>query len=150
MPKTTPGQDTGDDRAPTALEDPGTGQAFLLLGWIPPAVAAVVGGVMVAFATGNPLALVGVALGGTVVGYITGLLVLFTFGGVLEGVGERVANLFLVLVVAVSVAAALAVALAASGFEFDPALERTLTSVGGLIVIVVLIGGVVLMRRPRS
>ena len=150
VPNTTQGQDTGDDPAPTALEDPGTGQAFFLLGWIPPAVAAVIGGVMVAFATGNPLAFVGVALGGTLVGYVTGLLVLFTFGGALEGVGARVANLFLVLVVALSVAGALAVAFAASGFKLDPALERTLTSAGGLIVIVVLIGSVVLMRRSRS
>ena len=73
---------------------------------------------IVAFATGNILAFVGVAIGGTVVGYVAGLVTLFTVGWFLEGrVGERVANAFLVLTVAFSVAAALAVAVAALGFN---------------------------------
>jgi hypothetical protein len=61
---------------------------------------------------------------------------------------------FLVLVVAVSVAASLAVAVAASGVEFDPVLvdsvERATTTVLGLTVIVIMIVGVFLMRRPRA
>jgi hypothetical protein len=152
---TPPGQDTADVRASTALEDPGTAKAFLILGWIPPAVAAVVGGVIVAVATGNVLVLLGVALGGTLVGYVVGLVALFTVGWFLSPrVGKRVANVFLVLVVAVSVAASLAVAVAASGVEFDPVLvdsvERATTTVLGLTVIVIMIVGVFLMRRPRA
>ena len=155
MPMTPPDKETVHARASTALDDPGTTQAFLFLGWIPPAVAAVVGGVVVAFATGNALAFVGVALGGTLVGYVVALVVLFALGWVLAGrVGERVANLFLVLVVAVSVAAALAVAVAASRVEVDPVLvdsvERAATSVLGLAVIVMMIVAVFVGRKSRS
>lgn len=133
-------------RPPTALDDTGTVHAFVLLGWVPPAVAAVVGGVMVAFATGNILALVGVALGGTVAGYVMSLALVFTVGYVLAGhVGERVANALLVSIVAVSVATALAVALSASGFEFDPVLvdsvTQAMTTALGLMVIGLLLIG---------
>ncbi len=141
----------------SALDGDGTLYAFLFLGWIPPAVAAVVGGLIVAFATGNIFALVGVALVGTVVGYVACLAVLFTIGNLLAGrVGERVANGFLVLNVAFSVAAALAVAVAvaASGFKFDPvlfdAVVQAMTTVLGLILIAGMIVALALMRRSRS
>ena len=150
MPKAPQDQDIVDGRASTALDDPGTTQAFLFLGWIPPAVAAVVGGVIVAAATGNLGALLVVALGGTIVGYVAGLVVLFAGGGFLAGrVGERVANGFLVFVVAVSVAAALAVAVSASGVEFDPALVKSGESVLGLGVIVIIVIMTVIAFRGR-
>ena len=131
-------------RPPTALDDTGTVHAFFLLGWIPPAVAAIVGGVVVAFATGNVLAFFGVALGGTLAGYVAALVLIFTIGNALGGhVGERVANGFLVSVVAVSVAVALAVAVSASGFEFDPVLAdsvaQAMTVAIGLVMVVAIL-----------
>ena len=134
-------------RPPTALDDTGTVHAFIVLGWIPPAVAAVVGGVIVAFATGNVLAFFGVVLGGTLAGYATALVLLFTVGDLLAGlVGERVANAFLVSVVAVSVAAALAVAVSASGFEADPVLADSVAqamtvAIGLAMMVAILVVG---------
>jgi hypothetical protein len=53
----------------TALEDSGTAQALLLMGWIPPAITALISGVVVAFRTGSLGALAVVVVGGTLVGY---------------------------------------------------------------------------------
>ena len=94
------------------LEDTGTFQAFILMGWILPAVTSLIAGVIVAFMTGSLGALVVIVIGGTLVGYIASLVVLFTVGHMLEqrGVGARVANAFLVIDVAVGVIAALVVA----------------------------------------
>ena len=102
---------------PTALDDSGTGQALILMGWIPPLVTSLIAGVIVAFRTGSLGALVVVVIGGTLVGYIASLVVLFTFGHMLQqgGVGRRVANAFLVLDIAVGVGAALVIAAQVAG-----------------------------------
>jgi uncharacterized membrane protein len=139
---------------PTALDDAGAVQAFLFMGWLPPAAAAAVGGLIAAFATGSVLTFFGVVLGGTMAGYVTGLVLLFTVGNALSGrVGERVADAFLISVVVVSVVAALAVAVSASSFEFDPALvdsvTRAMTTVLGLVVIVLMAIGLIAARRRR-
>jgi hypothetical protein len=111
-----------DDRsnrpeAGTALDDPGTAQVLLFVGWIPPAITSLIAGVIVAFRTGSLGALVVVVIGGTLVGYIASLVVLFTVGHMLEqqGVGRRVANAFVVLDVAVGVVAALVIAAQVAG-----------------------------------
>ena len=135
-------------RPPTALDDTGTVHAFVLLGWIPPAVAAIAGGVIVGIATGSVLTLVGVVLGGTVAGYVMSLALLFTVGYIFAGhVGERVANGLLVSIVAVSVVTALAVAVSASGVEFDPVLVDSVAQGMdislGLAMIVLLVVGLV-------
>ena len=101
----------------TVLKDSGTGCALLLLGWIPPLVAALVSGVIVALRTGSLGDLAQVVIGGTLAGYIASLLSLFTVGHLLEqrGVGARVANAFLILVLVIGVAAAIAVAISVGG-----------------------------------
>jgi hypothetical protein len=103
-------------REATALEDSGTAQVLLFMGWMPPAMTALISGVVVAFRTGSLGALAVVVVGGTLVGYVACLTILFTVGHRLEqrGVSRRVANAFLVLVVAVGVIAALAVAVLVS------------------------------------
>src|SRR5215207_4355972 len=85
----------------TVLEDSGTAQVLLFMGWIPPLVTAVVSGVVVAFRTGSLGSLIAVVIGGTLAGYIVSLIILFTVGHSLEqrGVGSRVANAFVVVVV---------------------------------------------------
>lgn len=45
-----------------ALEDPGTAQAFIFLGWIPPLITAVIGGAIVGLRTGSLGALITVSL----------------------------------------------------------------------------------------
>ena len=97
----------------TVLEDTGTGCAFLLLGWVPPLVAAVVGGVVVWLRTGSLGALGAVVVGGTLAGYVVSVLLLFSIGHLLEqqGVGHRVANAFVMFVLVFGVVAAIAVAI---------------------------------------
>ncbi len=150
-------------RPPTALDDTGTGYAFILLGWVPPAVAAAVGGVIGALATGDVLVFVQAFIGGTIGGYITALVLLFTVGHSLSGnVGERVANVFLASVVAASFAAAIAMALLAADFEFNLDLDETTTQAidiaFGLIVLGLMAVGLIalavtvvrrLIRRVR-
>jgi hypothetical protein len=96
----------------TVLEDSGTAQVLLFMGWIPPLVTAVVSGVVVAFRTGSLGSLFAVVIGGTLAGYIASLVILFSVGHSLEqrGVGSRVAKAFVVFVLVVEVAAALWVA----------------------------------------
>jgi hypothetical protein len=95
------------DRA-NALEDPGTGQAFILLGWIPPLIIAAIGSVIVGLRTGSLGALAAVLIGGTVAGYIASLVILFTVGHSLEQrrAGSLMAKALIGLVVVVGIAAA--------------------------------------------
>ena len=99
------------DRA-SALEDPGTAQAFILLGWIPPLITAAIGGVIVGYRTGTLGALAVVVIGGTLAGYIASLVILFTFGHSLEQgrPSSPVAKAFLLFALLVGVAAACTVA----------------------------------------
>lgn len=100
------------DRA-SALEDPGTAHAFILLGWMPPLITAVVGGVIVGLRTGSLGALVAVVIGGTLAGYIASLVILFTVGHSAEQrrAGSLMANAVIGLVVVAGVAAASTVAI---------------------------------------
>jgi len=68
--------------------------------------------VIVALRTGSLGDLAQVLIGGTLAGYATSVITLFTVGHALEqqGVGSRVANAFLILVMVIGVAAAIAVA----------------------------------------
>lgn len=97
---------------PTVLEDSGTAQVLLFVGWIPPLVAALICGLIVGLRTGSLGALVVVVIGGTLAGYIVSLIILFTVGHSLEQrrVSSWVANAFVVFVVVIGVAAAIAVA----------------------------------------
>ncbi len=97
----------------TALEDPGTGQAFILLGWIPPLITAAIGSVIVGLRTGSLGALAAVLIGGTVAGYIASLVILFSVGHSLEqrGAGSLIAKAFVGLVLIVGVGAACWVAI---------------------------------------
>ena len=82
------------------------------MGWVPPLVAALVSGVIVAVRTGSLANLPAVLIGGTLAGYVASVITLFTVGHLLErrGVGSRVAKAFLYLVIVIGVAAAIAVA----------------------------------------
>ena len=97
----------------TELEDPGTAQAFIFLGWLPPLITAVVGGVIVGLRTGSLGALVLVLIGGTIAGYLASLVILFTVGRSLEQrrAGSFVAKAFLLFVLLVGVAGACTVAI---------------------------------------
>jgi hypothetical protein len=136
MTKTSPDRDPLNAQgALTALEDPGAVHAVAIFGWMPIPVAAVVGGVIVAFVTGNPLALVGVAIGGTLAG-VAAFVALFTVGSILAGkVGERVADVVLLLNYVVPIAAVLAVAVVASGFVQFAWVVRAITPVLGFAVL---------------
>ena len=96
----------------TVLKDTGTGCALILLGWIPPLVAALISGVIVALRTGSLGDFAQVVIGGTLGGYVASVVTLFTVGHLLEqqGVGARVANAFLILVLIIGVAVAIALA----------------------------------------
>jgi hypothetical protein len=106
----------------TALDDPGTAQRMLFLGWLPPAVTALVAGVIVALLTGDPWAFVTVLVAGTLVGYIVGLSLMFTVGFRLErrGVSASTAEKFVTfdfwsgvpVAIAVAVLALIAIPLA--------------------------------------
>jgi hypothetical protein len=102
----------GKDQA-TELEDAGTAQAFIFLGWVPPLITAVIGGVIVALRTGSLGALVMVVIGGTLAGYIASLVILFTVGRSLEhrGAGSLIAKTLLSLVLLAGVAGACTVAI---------------------------------------
>jgi hypothetical protein len=97
----------------TALEDPGTAQAFLFLGWVPPLITSLVAGVIVGIRTGSLGALAQVVIGGTLAGYIASLVLLFTVGHRLEqrGSGSLLARAFVGFVLVVGVAAACWVAI---------------------------------------
>ena len=70
----------------TVLDDPGSTQIALFAGWIPAAVAAVIGGVVIAFLSGRIEALPVVAVSGTVVGYVVCLICLF---GIAQPLAKR-------------------------------------------------------------
>jgi hypothetical protein len=97
----------------TALEDPGSAQAFIFLGWIPPLITAAIGGVVVGLRTGSLGALAAVLIGGTLAGYIATLVILFTVGHNLEQsrAGSLMAKAFVGFVLVVGVAAACWVAI---------------------------------------
>src|SRR3954452_15760131 len=84
-------------RSGGTLEDPGTGQAFIFLGWIPPLISAAIGGVIVGLRTGSLGALAEVLIGGTLAGYIASLVILFSVGHSLEQrrAGSLIAKTFL-------------------------------------------------------
>jgi hypothetical protein len=125
-------------REATAIEDPGTTQLVLFMGWIPPAVTALAGGLIVGFTTGSLWALAVVVIGGTVVGYIACLTILFTVGWFLQRLRVRsgIANAFLLVDLAAGVLAAIAVAVLAS-IEVDLALQATAVAVGFAVVAIV-------------
>jgi hypothetical protein len=97
----------------TVLEDSGTAQVLLFMGWIPPLIVAVVSGVVVAFRTGSLGSFFAVVIGGTLAGYIASLVVLFSVGHSLEqgGVGPRMAKVFVGVVLVIGVLATLWVAI---------------------------------------
>lgn len=122
----------------SALDDPGTTQIMLFVGWIPPAVAALIAGIIVAIRTGNLWALAVVAVGGTVVGHITSLTVLFTIGWYLQRRRVRgwAVRAFILIDVAVGVVAAVAIAILAS-IAIPLALQATGVAIGFVVVVVV-------------
>jgi hypothetical protein len=88
---------------------------YLIL--LAPAIAAVIGGVIVAFRTGDFWPLAMVVVGGTVVGYVACAAVFFTIGHILERRGRlqgRAADAFFVFDMAVGVFAAITIALLAA------------------------------------
>jgi hypothetical protein len=124
----------------SALDDPGTTQILLFVGWIPPAVAASVSGIILAIRTGNLWALAVVAVGGTVVGYITSLTVLFTIGWYLQRRRVRgwAIRAFVFIDVAAGVVAAVAIGILAS-IAISLALQATGVAIGFVVVVVVVI-----------
>lgn len=64
----------------TVFDDPGSSQIALFVGWIPGAVAAVIGGIAVAILSHSFEAFVIVAVAGTVVGYVVCLICVFGIG----------------------------------------------------------------------
>ena len=78
----------------TVLDDPGAPQLALFVGWIPAAVAAVIGGIAVAILTSTFDAFVVIALAGTVVGYVVCLFCMFGIGLALakRNISARVAD----------------------------------------------------------
>jgi hypothetical protein len=84
---------------------------------VAPAIAGVLGGVIVAYRTGDLWPLAVVVIGGTIVGYVACAAVLFTVGHILERRGSlhgRAADAFFVLDMAVGVLAAVAIAVLAT------------------------------------
>ena len=115
MPDTSPappgeGADGGDATPP---KESSVDYAILLA----PAIAAVIGGVIVAYRTGELWRLAVVAIGGTILGYVACLTVLFTVGHALEREGilrGRAVYVFFLLDMAVGVGVAIANAVLAS------------------------------------
>jgi hypothetical protein len=129
-----------ETRGSMTLEDPGMAQVLLFVGWIPPAVTALVGGVVLGLRTGSVGTLAVVAICGTLVGYIASLTVLFTLGRYLElrRVRGRLATAFLVLDVAVGVAGAIAIAILAST-SIGLALQLTALTIGFVLVVIIVL-----------
>ena len=71
-----------DDRA--IARDAGAVQLLIFLGWIPTGIAAMVSGVIVGLQTGNAGSALIVVVGGTLVGWIAMLVLVFTVGHLLE------------------------------------------------------------------
>jgi hypothetical protein len=105
----------------TILEDPGAAQLGCFLGWVPPAIAAVISGIVVGIASASLLAFAVVAVAGTVVGYVVCLVSLFTVGAWFEKrarlrrLGARAAEVVYWTMMLSGVPAAIAVALLVSG-----------------------------------
>jgi hypothetical protein len=68
----------------SATRDTGAVQLLILLGWIPTGVAAIISGVFVGLQTGDVGRALVVIVGGTLVGWIAMLVLVFTVGNVLE------------------------------------------------------------------
>ena len=86
--------------------DAGAVQLLVLLGWMPTGITAILAGVIVGLLTGNVGRAVGVVVGGTLLGWLAMLLLVFTVGNWLEqdgllprsGLFEAVAVVFGVVV----------------------------------------------------
>ncbi len=89
-----------------AASDAGAVQLLVLLGWVPTGITAIISGVIVGILTGNIGSALIVVVGGTLLGWIAMLLLVFTVGNVLEqnrllgkaGVFEAISAVFGVLV----------------------------------------------------
>jgi hypothetical protein len=139
MPKAlrpSPSQDAVDDgqRPPKeSIID------YLIL--LAPAIAALIGGVIVAFWTGDLWPLAVVFIGGTVVGYVACAAMLFTVGHILERRGSlhgRAAHAFFVIDLAVGVVAAIAIAVLATS-SLQAALQGIVAVLAVAVVAVVLL-----------
>ena len=105
--------DTPEARAPADMTDhrpadasvrydPGAIQLLVLLGWVPTGITAIISGVIVGFLTDNVGSALVVVVGGTLVGWIAMLVLVFTVGSFLEqegllpkaGVFEAIALVF--------------------------------------------------------
>ena len=112
---------------------------YLIL--LAPAIAAVIGGVVVAFWTGDLWPLAVVVIGGTVVGYVACAAVFFTVGHILERSGSlhgRAAYAFFVFDMAVGVIAAMTIAALATS-SLQAALQGVAVVLAVAVVAVVLL-----------
>jgi hypothetical protein len=90
----------------TAAPDAGAVQLLVLFGWVPTGVTAIISGVIVGLLTGNIGSALIVVVGGTLLGWIAMLVLVFTVGNLLEqnrllgktGVFEAISAVFGVLV----------------------------------------------------
>jgi hypothetical protein len=68
----------------SAARDTGAVQLLIFLGWIPTGITAIISGVIVGLQTGNFGSALLVIVGGTLVGWIAMLVLVFTVGHALE------------------------------------------------------------------
>ena len=89
IPESRPPPETADHMGADASVryDPGAMQLLVLLGWIPAGVTAIISGVIVGVLTGNLGSALVVFVGGTLVGWIAMLVLVFTVGNALEQEG---------------------------------------------------------------
>ena len=91
--------------------DPGAMQLLVLLGWVPTGVTAIISGLIVGLWTGNIGSALVVVVGGTLVGWIAALVLVFTVGSFLEQAGLlRKAGVFETLSVVFGIAVTIAFA----------------------------------------
>jgi hypothetical protein len=91
--------------------DPGAMQLLVLLGWVPTGISAIVSGLIVGLRTGNIGSALVVVVGGTLVGWIASLMLVFTVGSFLEQAGLlRKAGVFETLSVVFGIAVTIAFA----------------------------------------
>jgi hypothetical protein len=91
---------------PAVTRDAGAVQLLVLLGWLPTGITAIISGVIVGLLTANVGSALIVVVGGTLLGWISMLLLVFTVGNVLEqngilgkaGVFESISAAFGILV----------------------------------------------------
>ena len=93
MPRSDGQQDPPDDMTSVVPPTPGDGsgtrdagavQLLIFLGWIPTGLTAIISGLFVGLQTGNIGNALIVIVGGTLIGWIAMLVVVFTVGNVLE------------------------------------------------------------------